>query len=154
MDERTVIIQILAAALGSVGFSLLYRLKASHIPLAAIGGALTWGTYLLGILGFDNLFGASLAAAIVCTLYAEILATVQKTPATVLLIPSIIPLIPGGALYYTMSNIVSRELETAWYYGRLTIQYALAIALGIAIVWTIWAALFQRKPKEKQEGKQ
>lgn len=154
MDTRTVIIQILAGALASVGFSLLYRLKASHIPLAAIGGALTWGIYLLGLSMFDNIFGASLAAAIVCTLYAEILAKIQKTPATVLLIPSIIPLIPGGALYYTMSNIVSRELETAWYYGRLTIQYALAIALGIAVVWTIWAALFQRKPKEKQEGKQ
>lgn len=149
MEMKLIIIQILTGALGSVGFSLLFRLKTAHIPLAAIGGALTWSIYLLGLHLTDNIFGASLIAAVFCALYAEILAKIHKTPATVMLVPSMIPLIPGGPLYYTMSGIVSRDLETAWYYGRLTIQYALAIALGIALVWTVWAALFQRKPSTK-----
>ncbi|MBQ6753429.1 MAG: threonine/serine exporter family protein [Clostridia bacterium] len=149
MDTKLIIIQILTGALGSVGFSLIYRLKAAHIPLAAVGGALTWGIYLLGLHFTGNIFAASLLAAVVCTFYAEILAKAQRTPATVLLIPSIIPLIPGGALYYTMSNIVSRELETAWYFGRLTIQYALAIALGMALVWTVWTTVTRVMNKQE-----
>ena len=148
METKLIIIQILTGALGSVGFSLIYRLKTIHIPLAALGGAITWGVYLLGLNFTENIFVASLIAAVVCTLYAEISAKVQKTPATVLLIPSMIPLIPGGALYYTMSNIVSRELETAWYFGRLTIQYALAIALGMALVWTVWTTVTRVIQKE------
>ncbi|MBR5015925.1 MAG: threonine/serine exporter family protein [Clostridia bacterium] len=148
METKLIIIQILTGALGSVGFSLIYRLKTIHIPLAALGGAITWGVYLLGLNFTENIFVASLIAAVICTLYAEISAKVQKTPATVLLIPSMIPLIPGGALYYTMSNIVSRELETAWYFGRLTIQYALAIALGMALVWTVWTTVTRVIQKE------
>ena len=148
METKLIIIQILTGALGSVGFSLIYRLKTIHIPLAALGGAITWGVYLLGLNFTENIFVASLIAAVICTLYAEISAKVQKTPATVLLIPSMIPLIPGGALYYTMSNIVSRELETAWYFGRLTIQYALAIALGLALVWTVWTTVTRVIQKE------
>ena len=148
METKLIIIQILTGALGSVGFSLIYRLKTIHIPRAALGGAITWGVYLLGLNFTENIFVASLIAAVVCTLYAEISAKVQKTPATVLLIPSMIPLIPGGALYYTMSNIVSRELETAWYFGRLTIQYALAIALGMALVWTVWTTVTRVIQKE------
>ena len=148
METKLIIIQILTGALGSVGFSLIYRLKTIHIPLAALGGAITWGVYLLGLNFTENIFVASLIAAVICTLYAEISAKVQKTPATVLLIPSMIPLIPGGALYYTMSNIVSRELETAWYFGRLTIQYARAIALGMALVWTVWTTVTRVIQKE------
>lgn len=139
------IIQILMAALGSLGFSLLYRLRPEHLPLATVGGAFVWGIYLLGLNLTENIFAACMMASIFCTLYSEVLAKIQKTPATVMLIPSIIPLIPGSALYYTMSYLVQRDLSQAWYYARLTFQYALAIALGISLVWTIWAVLFQRK---------
>ncbi len=139
------IIQIVMAALGSLGFALLYRLRPEHLPLATIGGALVWGIYLLALKYTENIFASALIATVFCTLYAEILAKLQKTPATVLLIPSVIPLIPGSALYYTMSSLVQRDLTQAWYFARLTIQYALAIAIGISLVWTVWAVLFQRK---------
>ena len=140
-----IIIQIITAALGSLGFALLYRLRPEHLPLATIGGALAWGIYLFALKYTENIFASAMIATVFCTLYAEVFAKVQKTPATVLLIPSVIPLIPGSALYYTMSSIVQRNLTDAWFYARLTIQYALAIALGISLVWTIWAVLFQRK---------
>ncbi|MBQ0135764.1 MAG: threonine/serine exporter family protein [Oscillospiraceae bacterium] len=139
------IIQILTGALGSLGFALLYRLRPEHLPLATLGGALAWGAYLLGMQFSDNIFVACLFASVICTLYSEILARINKIPVTVLLIPSVIPLIPGSSLYYAMSSLVQRDLEDGWFYGKLTFQYALGIALGISLVWTFWAVLFQRK---------
>lgn len=144
-----IVIQIITAALGSLGFALLYRLRPEHLPLATLGGAFVWGIYLRCLKYTENIFAAAMIATVFCTLYAEIFAKVQKTPATVLLIPSVIPLIPGSALYYTMSSIVQRDLVEAWYYARLTIQFALAIAIGISLVWTIWAVLFQRKNQQQ-----
>ena len=93
----------------------------------------------------DNIFVACLFASVICTLYSEILARINKIPVTVVLIPSVIPLIPGSSLYYAMSSLVQRDLEDGWFYGKLTFQYALGIALGISLVWTFWAVLFQRK---------
>ncbi len=150
MELKLIVIQIVTAALGSFGFSLIYRLRPEHLPLAALGGAITWGTYLFVLHYTDNIFIASFVATICCTLLAEIVAKLQKTPATVLLIPSVIPLIPGGSLYYTMSELVQRDYDAFWHYARLTIQYALSIALGISIVWTLWAMLFQRKAQVRE----
>lgn len=151
METKMIVIQIITAALGAFGFALLYRLRPEHLPLAALGGALTWGIYLLGLNFTENIFAASLVASIFCAFYAEVLAKLLKTPATVFLIPSIISLIPGGSLYYTMSELVQKDLTSSWYYARLTIQYALAIALGISLVWAIWAMLFQRKSKAQKD---
>lgn len=152
MDVKLVLLQILTAALSSVGFSILYKLHTVHIPFAALGGALVWTIYVFMFRFTDNVFVSSLVAAMFATLYAEVFAKLSRTPATVLLIPSVIPLIPGSSLYYTMSGFVSRDMEAVSYYGKLTALYALSLALGIAVVWTVWATLFQRKPSAKAKA--
>ena len=68
------------------------------------------------------------------TLYAEVLARVVKAPATVFLIPSIIPLVPGGRLYYTMRAIVDGDADNAKSYAMETIVIALGIAVGIVVI--------------------
>ena len=49
-------------------------------------------------------------------------------------IPAIIPLVPGGTLYYAMSFAVHGELEQARSYGMRALLSALAIAGGISLV--------------------
>ncbi|NLL62629.1 MAG: threonine/serine exporter [Ruminococcaceae bacterium] len=140
------VIKLVTAALGSLGFALLFRLEKEHLFTASFGGALTRGIFLLIFnLSEENVFFAIMMAAAFCSVYAEILAKFRNTPATVLLIPSIIPLIPGSSLYYSMSNFVQGNLTEALDYFKITIQSALSIALGISIVWTVWAILFNRK---------
>ena len=48
--------------------------------------------------------------------------------------PAILPLVPGGSLYYTMENVVHGRLEAARSYGQQTLIVALAIAAGISFV--------------------
>ena len=39
--------QIIMAAAGTVGFSLIFRLRARYVPLTAVVGALGWAVYLI-----------------------------------------------------------------------------------------------------------
>ena len=134
MDLNTCIIQLVTAFLGSLGFSLLFGMRYRHLVAAAMGGVVTWGIYLLVTALLREGFLPCLAASAVAVVYAEVLARVRKTPATLFVIPAILPLVPGSSLYYAMACAVRGELGDAKVYGSQTLQAALAIAAGISIV--------------------
>ena len=43
----TTIIQLITGAIGSVGFGILFHMKKKYLPLAAVGGFLSWLVFLL-----------------------------------------------------------------------------------------------------------
>lgn len=96
-----------------------------------------------------GVFFPTLAAAFGIDLYAEILARSCRSTSTSFFVTSVIPLIPGSALYYCMRSVVEGNLHQAWNYGRDTFLYALGIAAGMSIAWAICD--FLRKIKGKQE---
>ncbi len=147
----TYIIQLITAVLGSIGFALLFRVRPKLMVSIGLGGFLTWGTYLLMFNLTEKIFLSSLIASIVCALYSEVLAKIQKTPATTILITSIVPLIPGSGLYYTMINIVQGNADEAIKNAYVTLEFALSIALGIAAVLTFVSMLLQKKDSKRSE---
>ena len=98
-----------------------------------------------------GIFISCLAGAAVAAFYAEVQARILKAPATLFLVPALIPLIPGSTLYYTMSGVVGRDWEMARDYGSRTLQYALAIAAGISMVWAVTTMIFRIFKKRKEE---
>ena len=69
----------------------------------ALGGVLTWVIYVIAnTWGFD-VFISSLFASAFAAIYSEVIAKIRKAPTTLFLIISVVVLIPGGSLYYTMS---------------------------------------------------
>ena len=122
----------LTALLGSLGFSLLFNVRGWRLLVGALGGGVTWALYLAlsRLTGEEYLsYGlASLAAA----LYAQVMARWMKGPASVFLLPCIIPLIPGGMLYYTMLEMVQGHWTQAAQQGVATLKAAGAIAIGLA----------------------
>ena len=131
---KEIAVQLLAALLGSFGFSLVFGLHRRYLPAASCGGALTWGVFLAAKAWLGTEFLPCLLASAFAVLYSEVLARRLKTPATLFVIPSILPLVPGGSLYYAMSSAVRGELDSARAYGMKTLLYALAIAAGISFV--------------------
>jgi len=129
------IIQLIAALLGSAGFAMLFHLRGKLVLPAGIGGMLCWGTYLLAEYYLGGLFIPSVIGSAFAALYAELLARKMKAPATLFFVPTVISMIPGSTLYYTMSYAVQKNWEQAHIYGGNTIQYALGIAVGICLVW-------------------
>lgn len=131
---KEIIVQLLAACLGSLGFALLFGLHRRYLLPAALGGVLSWGGFLAARAWLGTEFLPCLIASALAVLYAELMARLLKTPATLFVIPSVLPLVPGGSLYYAMSCAVRGELSDARAYGTTTLLYALAIAAGISLV--------------------
>ena len=128
------ILQTAAAFLGSIGFAVFLKMKGKQIVLAGIGGGVTWLVYLLMQNYIDGYFVPYLIASIFVGIYAEIMARVNKAPATIFLTAAAVPLIPGGSLYYTMLGIVEKDSAAFSENGIAALTIALAISLGFVIV--------------------
>lgn len=138
---REIILQLIMAFVGSFGFSMVFRLRKNLWMAASLGGVFCWGGYLLALHLTGHIFASGLIASALAAVYADILASRKRAPTPLFLIPSVVPLIPGSTLYYTMSAAVQGNAEEVSIYGSLTLQYALSIAAGICIVWTILSIL-------------
>lgn len=62
--------QLLSAALGSVGFGLIFNLNRRYLPAAGVGGLLAWLAYLLAANTLRSVFLANLLAGFCAALYA------------------------------------------------------------------------------------
>lgn len=138
---ETMLMQLLTAFFGAMGFGLMFHLRLRHLILAAAGGMFTWGIYLAMAFWREDIFFPSLIASAFATLFAEIMARLHKAPATLYLIIAEVPLIPGSSLYYAMSYAVRNEWAQSKMYGYRTMEYALGIAMGMFLVWALYDML-------------
>lgn len=130
----TALVQIITGFLGSLGFSILYNVRGKKLIAASLGGFMAWSLFLLLGLFMDSEPMRYLIVSMSVSLYAEILARVLKTPTTTFIITSLIPLIPGGSLYYTMSSVFGGNFDVFLGNAVSTLSLALALAIGVAII--------------------
>lgn len=146
-------LQILMGGLGTLGFNLLFHIRGKKLVLATLGGVISWAVFLVLEPVLPGEAVRYFVAAAVVTAYGEILARVEKTPTTTFLVPSIIPLIPGSALYYTMNYALNKQWSQFAGQAFYTLQLALALAVGIIAVTTavrlVTTALRKLKKAEK-----
>lgn len=135
------ILQILFAAIGSIGFALSLNVKKSRILLGGIGGGGVWCIYIICTLMSFSTFTSSLFSASSAYLYSAILSKVKKAPINVFFAPTTIPLLPGGNLYYTINALIQENKENFYLYGKETLQIALGLSIGFIICSVIWRAI-------------
>ena len=82
----------------------------------------------------ERFYCQSDCGAVYVAIYAELMARVNKAPATIFLTAAAVPLIPGGRLYYTMFGLVSEDDAMFVENGTAAIIIALAISLGFVFV--------------------
>ena len=70
------------------------------------------------------------------------LARTIKVPIIMLMVPMLIPLIPGGSLYYTMDALVQGDSATAAATAYSLATQAGAIAVGIIVMTSIMGNFF------------
>ena len=131
------ILQIITGFVGSLGFAILYNIRGKRLLFAALGGLFSWGLFIIFNKIIPNEALNYFFVAFIISVYAEIMARVLKTPTTTFITTSLIPLIPGGSLYYTMTYAFETNsgkfIEKAIY----TLQLASALALGIIVATTL-----------------
>lgn len=126
--------EFILAFLGSFFPAILFNIERKNLGWAGISGLVGWTVYniltnLTGMPVIATFFGAAAIG-----LYSEMMARRLKTPASVLSISGIYPLVPGITAYLVIENIVAGNLSTAMNKAIETLGYAGAIAFGIMLV--------------------
>ena len=126
------VVQTLMGALGALGFALVFSVRGKLLIFAFWGGLLSWGTYCIAgyFVGHEAL--QYLIATAVLTLYAEIFARILRCPSTIMLVTGWIPLIPGGALYHSISALVQNNMPL--FVDRILHTFLLMIAMSAGML--------------------
>lgn len=130
---KEAVIQIITATTGALGFSIFFRVSEKNVLASTIGGGLGWALFLLINHLTDNMFLSNFAAALFVYLYSQIMSRMLKAPSNVYLVPGTIPLIPGGALYYTMRGLLDGDKVLFWNNLKTTAIVTFGLAAGIVI---------------------
>ena len=138
-----------SGALGTLGFVLMCNIRAKKLPFAVLGSLFVIIIRFFVSMVTADVFLPDLAAAMFGTLYAEIMARVTKAPTTIYLIPSIITLVPGSRLYYTMSDLVHYDFAAMRTDGRDTLLVALGIAVGVVVITTLFGYFSTIKKRKR-----
>lgn len=137
------IIKIISGVISTVGFGIIFRVKPSRLPFVALDGLVACLSYfaLTELIGGDFLPNA--IAAFLTAFAAEIFSRICKAPTTIFLLPGCIALVPGGTLYYSMSNLLSQNYLDAAKYLLTTVEVGVAIGAGIILASILRLAFFK-----------
>ena len=136
------IIQCLAAFVGCLGFSLVFRIHKNlrFALIGSLGGSIGWIAYLL----LENSLGViitSLCAMMIVALYSELMARAYKAPATIFIVVGCFPLVPGKGIYQTMLYLISNNRDMFINSLLDTVGIALALATAILIISTVFKVI-------------
>ncbi len=143
----TDVIQIIASVIGALGFAVLFNVRGVKKLLAvSLGGGFGRALFLLLCLAIDSRVLCHFIVAMTVSFYAELMARVLKSPATVFIAPCLIPMMPGALLYYTMANALGENVEGFLEKGLATLQNATALAVGIIVATVAMRLLLKILP--------
>ncbi len=135
-------LQLPAAFIGTVGFSALFGAPRKYYIDCGIVGMLGWAVYLLAAASGPHLVvGAAFLGAVTVAAASSALAVVRKCPTTVFLICGIIPLVPGGGIFWTAYYLVGNQLRLAATTGFTALKVTIAIAGGIILLGALTGRL-------------
>ena len=144
------LMQIFTGFLGTLGFSVLFHIRGKRLVMAALGGFLSWLLFVL----LGNVISSEpiryFIVSLLTSFYAEWMARLLKTPTTTFLMTTLIPLVPGASLYYTMAYALGSDMEKFIQKAISTLKLAGALALGIVIATMI--VKIMKTKGDKQNG--
>ena len=125
-------IRMIGAALGVAGSAITFRLPMRAIWGCTIAGVLGWevDVALSQYAGLTSVY-SSFIAALVVSVCCESLARALRMPATVFILPAILPVVPGKNTYDAMLNFVHGDQDQAVYFGMRAMLIASGLAVGM-----------------------
>lgn len=121
----------------TMGFCIIFNIRGKNIIFASLGGGIGWVMYLYMNQVQDSMIFSYFLASVVIGIYGEIMARLLKAPVTTFVICAIIPLVPGGGMYYTMLESVQGNFTLSLEKCFETLFIAGAIAVAIILVSSI-----------------
>ena len=134
---RFELIQIITGTLGTCGFSILFNVRSKRLVFATLAGLISWSLCIMFNHLMHNEVLSYFLSATLITVYCEVMARVVKTPTSSFILPSLVPLIPGASLYYTMRMAFLGSFDEFVGKAVYTIKLAAALALGVIVASAI-----------------
>ena len=158
VPESNYLVFALAAATGAASFAIFFNVPKRLLIAAAIGGAICVCTknFFTFELGMSSAVGTLAGATLVSVLAVKAIHWLH-TPSLVLVVPAVIPLVPGVLIYYTLYATINvhllspEDLLEAIQYGVNAFLIILAIAIGAAAPAIFANRSLSRMSKDKQE---
>ena len=119
--------------LGCMGYCLLVNVRGKVMILAPLGSVLCLLVYSL-CAGLESPLFQCFIATVIASIYSEVMARKFKMPTSCFQIVSILPLVPGGGIYYTMEYCINGDIPLFIETGLSTLGTAGSIAVGILFV--------------------
>ena len=125
-------IRMIGAALGVAGSAITFRLPMRAIWGCTIAGVLGWevDVALSEYVGLTSVY-SSFISALVISICCESLARALRMPATVFILPAILPVVPGKKTYDSMLYFVHGDQDQAAYFGMRAMLIASGLAVGM-----------------------
>ena len=146
------ILQIVTGCIGSLFFGVLFNIRGKKLVFATLGGFLAWAFFVVFKFITPDDALRYFFVAVMIAIYAEIFARILKTPTTTFIMTALIPLIPGGSLYYTMSALLEGNTSVFLAKAIYTISLAGALALGIVLTHAVVKMMTVFLEKRKKEA--
>ena len=144
-------IEIIAAALGTLGFGVLFNIRGKKLLVATLGGFLAWMVFIMLGWLIANEPVRYFIVSVVTSVYSEVFARIMKTPRTTFWIVCLIPLVPGSALYYTMSYALNNSMANFMTKALYTLELSAALSLGIVVVAAASRSIVKMQMKKHQQ---
>ena len=150
-SEGRVWLELAMSFVTACSYALMFNTNKKHILYIGICGFGTYAVYYLTMQSLESIFWAAFISAAFTALYSEITARVRKAPALIFLLTGIVPTVPGGALYYTMRNMVLGNISGTLDKLSVTLQTGIGIAGGIVSVSIIFGIVMDSIAQRKAQ---
>ena len=144
-----ILLPCLYAGTACVAFTFVFNIHGWGKLICGAGGALGWLVYLL----CGQSVPAAFLAAVSISLFSEVMARVRRCPVTGYLLVALLPLVPGGGIYYAMRYCVAGETQAFLDMLLHTLGMAAALAAGGILASSAFrgALLHLRRMRRPQE---
>ena len=145
-----IFIQFIAAFIAVVSFSINLEIPKKHLIIVGIVGALGWITYIIcDYFKLPNILSYFISTLLVAIL-SLILSKILNAVSTIFLIPGILPIVPGAAMYKMIYFLINNNLKESVYLLLQAILITGGIALAIFITESIKGIKIIRKEQKNE----
>lgn len=129
--------EFIVSMISVFAFTFFFNAPRRAMLFSGIIGGLSWVIFklMLPITG-SYLFSGFLASLFI-GLSSEACAIFYKMPATMFIMPALLPLVPGAGTYYSMYYLINEDAKNAHLAITQTIYLIISLAIGIVIASVI-----------------
>ncbi|MDD7044099.1 MAG: threonine/serine exporter family protein [Peptoniphilaceae bacterium] len=125
--------QFIVSMLSAVGFALVFQVPKKALLVSSLNAGIGWLIYKLVIYYTGSSYMGTFFSAFVIAMISELCAKVFRHPSLIFIVPGVINLCPGEAIYDTMKNFVNNQSEDVILLLFKTVALAGAISFGIIL---------------------